>query len=398
VPRLTTTSSDIAPAGQTVLFHEYAHHVMEGVSERAYPRWFVEGFAEYFSETRFMPDGSLGFGVPATDRVKELAYVGAVPMRRLLDLDGGGVAQKPAYGSFYATSWALFHYLQTDASRVGQLRDYERRLANGEPPLAAAEGAFGDLDALGRDMLAYVNKGLMMMIVVDRKALPVGVIQVRRLRPGEAAMMPVVIESKVGVDREEALALLPEARKVAMQFADDSAVLAALAEAEHDAGNDEEAIAAADKALGLDPRQINAHIQKGYALTRKAQDGEQPEAAWKVARSQWVKANKAENDHPVPLVQFYLSFVDQGERPTPTAVQGLEWALQLAPFDPNLRWRVVQQMIQDERYAEAAGVLSPLAYSPHPGEFTDRARTLLQEVEAKAGGDSSSVPAPVTVD
>ena len=32
-----------------VLFHEYAHHFMFQRSNGAYPAWFIEGFAEYFS-------------------------------------------------------------------------------------------------------------------------------------------------------------------------------------------------------------------------------------------------------------------------------------------------------------------------------------------------------------
>ena len=36
-----------------------------------------------------------------------------------------------------------------------------------------------------------------------------------------------------------------------------------------------------------------------------------------------------------------------------------------------------------------AAVLAPLAYSPHPGEHTDQARRLLEEVEAKAKGSAA---------
>ena len=42
----------ISQSEQT-LFHEYAHHLMHGVSEWATPRWYSEGFAEFFSTARF---------------------------------------------------------------------------------------------------------------------------------------------------------------------------------------------------------------------------------------------------------------------------------------------------------------------------------------------------------
>jgi Flp pilus assembly protein TadD len=212
----------------------------------------------------------------------------------------------------------------------------------------------------------------------------------RKLRPGEAAMMPVMIESKVGVTREEALELVPEARKVAALHPNDATVLAALAEAEFDAGNDDAAIAAADRAVAIDPKNINAHIQKGYALARQVHSGALPKESWKDVRTQFIKANSIDHDNPIPLVQFYLSYVQEGEPPTKNAIDGVAWAMELAPFDPSVRWLVAQQMVADERYKEAARALSPLAYSPHPSEHTDEARQLLAEVEAKLAQDQES--------
>jgi cytochrome c-type biogenesis protein CcmH/NrfG len=79
--------------------------------------------------------------------------------------------------------------------------------------------------------------------------------------------------------------------------------------------------------------------------------------------------------------------------PTKNAIDGLEWALALAPFDGSLRWLVAQQMISDERYQDAVAALGPLAYSPHPGEHADAARQLLKEVEAKLGDRDANKPA-----
>lgn len=203
-------------------------------------------------------------------------------------------------------------------------------------------------------------------------------------------MMPVVLRSKVGVTPEQALELVPEARRIAARHPDDPAVLTALSEAEFDAGFNDAAIEAADRAVAVDPSRINAYIQKGYAMFAMAQSGASPPESWKAVRGQFVKANKVENDHPIPLVRFYLSYLEQGESPTRNAVSGLEWAMQLAPFDPSLRWMVVQQMIRDERLEEAARTVAPLAYSPHPGEHTERARQLLREIEARIEGAAAS--------
>lgn len=109
-------------------------------------------------------------------------------------------------------------------------------------------------------------------------------------------------------------------------------------------------------------------------------------------RIQFVKANKVEHDHPVPLLRNYLTYVEQGERPTDNAIAGLEWAMQLAPFDASLRWRVAQQMISDQRLREAVQTLGPLAYSPHPGEHTEQSRQLLQDIEARIASGQETSP------
>ena len=371
-------------SGQTILYHEYAHHIMIGMTARTYPRWFVEGFAEFFSNVRFEEDGTVLLGAPAAHRAGELMFAREVPIRTLLSFDGGASDPTPRrYESFYGQSWVLFHYLQMAPERAGQLIQYQQLLGKGQPALEAAESAFGDLTRLERDMDAYMNRRRLSAMVVDGAAITIGPITTRKLRPGEAAMMPVMIESKVGVSPEEAKELVPEARRVAAAYPNDAAVLASLAEAEFDAGDDDAAIAAADRALAIDPKQINAHIQKGYALAHKVRNGALPKESWKDVRAQFIKANGAENDHPVPLVQFYLTYVNQGETPTQNAIDGLEWAMHLAPFDSQLRWLVAQQMVSDQRYKEAATTLAPLAYSPHPGQHTQTALQLLKDVEGK---------------
>jgi tetratricopeptide (TPR) repeat protein len=383
-------------SGETVLYHEYAHHFMiASLTARAYPRWFTEGFAEFFAGVRFKDDGGVMLGAPANYRYAELAYAPEVPIRKFLDFDGGASEQKFTYDAFYGQSWVLFHYLQMGTDRKGQFSEYQRQLAAGTPALQAAEGAFGDLGRLEKDLDAYMRRRRLSAMVVDGPKLAIAPIAVRKLRPGETAIMPILIESKVGVSDEEAQQLVPEARRIATLHGNDPAVLSALAEAEFDAGNDDAAIAAADAALAIDPNNINAHIQKGYALAHKVESNALPKESWKDVRIQFVKANGAEHNHPVPLVEFYLTYLKQGEQPTRNAIDGLEWAMELAPFDGQLRWLVAQQMMLDARYDEAVQTLGPLAFSPHPGEHTDEARKLLQEIEARqaqtqaASGDSS---------
>src|SRR6185503_7351710 len=157
-----------------------------------------------------------------------------VPIRTLLSFDGGASEPKKHYDAFYGQSWVLFHYLQMAPERKGQLQQYQLLLAKGKPALEAAETAFGDLGKLEKDMDAYMKRRRLGAMVFEGSSLTIGPVVMRKLRAGEAAIMPIMIESRVGVSREEALELVPEARKIAGLHSTDAAVLAALAEAEFD--------------------------------------------------------------------------------------------------------------------------------------------------------------------
>lgn len=371
-------------SGERILYHEYAHDFMyRALAGRVYPRWFVEGFAEFFSSVRFKDDGSVVLGAPASHRGWDLAWSRAVPIDILLAFDGGARDSQTNYDAFYGQSWVLFHYLQMAPERKGQLAKYLQLLASGEKDLAAAEGAFGGINKLDRDMDSYIKRRRLAVMVIDPAALSTGPISVRQLRAAEAEMMPTFMELKYGATREEATNLVPTAREIAARYPNDAAVLATLAKAELGAGNNDEAIAAADRAIAIDPANVDAYINKGYALAREVESGALPAEAWKDVRNLFIKANGIENDHPIPLMEFYLSYRRAGEAPTKNAIAGLEWAMELAPFDSQLRWLVAQQMIADSRLREAHRTLIPLAYNPHSSAQNNKALELLKEVEAK---------------
>jgi len=379
-----------ASASELVLMHEYAHHFMAENVPYLVPRWYGEGFAEYFATAKFESGGAVGLGLPAQHRANELFEGRDVSIERLLDSKLYKANKSNSYDNFYGRSWLLFHYLFTDDERRKQMVDYLNRLNAGEPELAAATAALGDLKELDKALDRYV-KQRMQYIRVAPEGLSVGPITVRRLSEGEAASMSVRIRSKRGVDEQTAQEVVQEAREVAAKYPDEPAVQAALAEAEVDVGNHEAAIRAADKALAAAPGNMTALIQKGYALTRIAAKAK-TEEAWKAARRHFISVNKIENNHPVPLIYYYLSFQQQGKEPTKIAVEGLEWALELAPYDANLRMMVASQQMHEKRFADAIRTIKPLAYNPHAGE-DNPAIKLLEKARAELEAQSGSAAA-----
>lgn len=377
-----------------VLLHEYAHHFTLSNSRFTPPRWLTEGSAEFFASAGFASDGSVTLGRPANHRAPELFRAPDVTVIDLVDQDHyeKRKGKDRRYDAYYGRAWLLFHYLTFEPARRGQLAAYVKALTTGTPSRQAAESAFGDLVKLDREIDSYMTRRSLQILTIKGSALPTGEIATRVLRPGEAAVMPVVMRSKRGVGSEEtARSIVADARAVAARFPADAAVLAALAEAEHDAGNDDAAIAAADAALAIDPANVNAHLRKGYALFDKARRSRN-ETAMRDARRAFVALNRVENDHPVPLYRFYLSHVSIGAEPTANAIAALEQASGIAPYAREVSLALAHRRLVEGRFADARIALQPIAFNPHGGPLSAKTREFMQLIDAAAeAGDTSTL-------
>jgi Flp pilus assembly protein TadD len=369
-----------------VLLHEYAHHFLISSSRFAMPRWVTEGSAEFFAAASFNNDGSVQVGRPALHRANELAYADDVPVQELLDYALYQKNKGKKYDAFYGRSWLFYHFLTFTKTRKGQLSAYLSKVAKGTPSIDAGREVFGDLDALEKELDKYLKQRRMFNLRLKPEWLNIGEVSVRPLSKGEEAMMPIRIQSQRGVNAEQAAELLPDARKVARKYSQDAAVLTALAEAEYDAGNDLEAIAAADAAIQIDPHKANAYVQKGYAMFRMAEDADDPVQAFKSAMKPFTALNKIENDHPLPLIYFYRTFARQGKQPTEKAKLALEHAARLAPFDQSLWMNVGIMQAGEGKIAIAKNSLAPLAADPHGGSRARLVKALIDILDRAEEG------------
>ncbi|MEE4289538.1 MAG: hypothetical protein V2J14_09225, partial [Erythrobacter sp.] len=219
-------------------------------------------------------------------------------------------------------------------------------------------------------------------------AIRIGEVTSSKLSDGHADAMKLIMRSKRGVNRAEALELLPEARNLAERHPGDAQVLAALAEAAYDAGEDDEAIAAADRAIAINPEVANAYVQKGYALFRKAAavEGEARAAAYDAAMEPFAALNALETDHTQPLIYFYRSYAERGVTVPEDAKFALERALQLAPFDQTLAINTATMKAADGELVLAKLILGPVAASPHGGREAALARAMVAYIEKSPKG------------
>ncbi len=382
-------SSDIA------LFHEYGHHYMLSSARVAYPKWYSEGMAEFLSTMRVASDGTVEIGRPAKHRAYNILNA-AMPIEQLIGSTGR--SDDLSQDIFYGRSWMLTHMLLFDPSRRGQTEKYLTALNAGTPNLDAARAAFGDLRQLNKDLNAYVGKPIR-YVRMPAAIVKSGSVAVRLLTPGEAAMMPIRMKSDRGVSNKEALALVPDARRRIAPFPNDPGAQVSMAEVEYDAGNDVEAEAAADRALAVDPKNVEALLYKGRVRVRRAAKATTPDAAaWKDARSWYVKANRVDPDAAEPLLLYYMSFAEAGDAPTKNAALGLYRALELSPQDPGLRMTAAFQYLNDRDLPRARRTLLPLAYAPHIPADKNFAARLVAMIDAKASVDDILKSAPKDAD
>jgi tetratricopeptide (TPR) repeat protein len=371
--------------GERVLRHEYAHHFMMHNFPAAYPVWFIEGFAEFNSTARFEKNGTVGIGTPANHRARGLMTGPKLPVERLVSNPTGKQSGEERE-ALYGRGWLLTHYLSFEPSRAGQLSTYLKKVSSGTNSLQAAKEAFGDLQALDKELESYLRRPRLSYLPIPAEKLPIGEITLRTLTPGEDAVMEVKMRSKRGVNRQQALELLPLVRKAAAPFPNDPAVQATLAKAEYDAGNYAEAEAAADRAIAVNPRQVDALIYKGRAKMAVASASKASDAAaWKEVRKWLAAANRADPEDPEPLILFYQSFRAQGIRPTANAAVGLEEALRLAPQDGPLRMMAAFQYLADNKPSEARTALAPVAFAPHGGGMAQAAAAIIAKIDSGAG-------------
>ncbi|MEA3053006.1 MAG: hypothetical protein QOG72_1909 [Sphingomonadales bacterium] len=383
IPRVSGLGgmNDLDPA--TILLHEYSHHMMLQNVAAAYPAWFREGFAEFYSTARFEKDGSIGFGAAANHRAWALIGMDPLPIEMLFDPTRRKLTSREWEATIYGRGWLLTHYLTFERSRTGQLAAYLDAVNAGKGSLEAARAVFGDLKALDRELKGYLVRRQIPYLPMKAELLVIQPVAVRTLRPGEAAIMELRMRSQVGVTTEDAARVARDMRKAAAEWPDDPAVQAALAEAEFDAGDLDAADSAAARAIAADSKNVGALTYRAQvAFERAKASAPGDESRWKAVRRLIGQANRADPNNPEPLILYYQSFAAQGVAPTSLAVEGLLQAFALAPQDAELRMNAARQLLVDNKVAQARRALAPIAYDPHGGKLGEMVAAVIARLDS----------------
>ncbi|TPE61100.1 hypothetical protein FJQ54_09395 [Sandaracinobacter neustonicus] len=365
--------SRIPDLAQTLLLHEYAHHFLLGASRNAYPAWYVEGFAEYYSTARFGND-SIDYGLASPVRAQTLVRAPWIPLERLLARDPS-LLRGDDSAIFYAQSWLLTHYLFRAPGMRGRLSDYLKAYAAGADPVEAFRTHIDpDFRAFEAKLRRYVVREATYSRFnrIDETRPTVRITEL----PASAStmLMPMIaIEQGVPPDRrEEALADL---RQRAARFPGDPLALRALALGELQLGSPMAAADLLDAQLARTPDDADLLRWRAQAARLLGQ----PE----VARTYLLRAMRA-NPQDWRTALAYSRLYRSTAQPMPDqALEALMKAYRLAPQVNDVVLDAALALANAGRTGEAAQVLEPLAWAPHGGPASELAQRML--VKARAG-------------
>jgi hypothetical protein len=260
---ITVLISSAAHEDRSTLFHEYTHVLLATNQRAPLPRWYNEGLATYFS-TVSERDGAVIVGAAPATLAARVTHRGALPLDRLFAVSTSGMRWEEV-GDFYATSWALSHYLLSSPSGRRELSAFVQQIARGVPGEEAQRAAFGrSVEKLGDELsvhVSHLSRGVPIETLIDASSIPApDPPTVVALEPGAVAQALGTLALELALnegrddgEREAALARDLLGRALALDAPDAPQIEAALGEARALGGDGPGALAAVNAALSRAP-------------------------------------------------------------------------------------------------------------------------------------------------
>lgn len=378
--------------GLVVLLHEYAHHLMFTRMQRFYPRWYVEGFAEYMDATT-LDRGQYRVGGATPYRVAHLRNESARWLDYSVILDPVKLAEADrrdlASAEFYAQSWLLAHYMLSDTERTRAFNAYFERVGRGENAVESFESEIGiRVNALPKVLRKHLGKLPALRVAVPN--LPDTAVKVTQM-PSSVDDYLLLAGAMQGCPSEEhGQTLLEELRKVRASHARDTNFRLELARAEFRFGD----IDAARTELEALAQTGEANPELLYLLGRiylnaykDETDEEQSAMLLDKASTHFIAAYKLRKHHPQTLY-FLAQALDDGSKPSKSVVNAANAAAVLAPAVFQYAFYAALINVRAGDRAMAIRVLQPFASNPHDTSNAARVVDMIDAIrEDKSVGD-----------
>lgn len=375
-----------------VLFHEYVHHFMWQYRASVYPAWYVEGFAEYFM-TAQIRDQTIDVGNFSPGRAQSIVAGQWLPIDRILFGEADGL-NREQMAQFYAQSWLLVHYFFSTPERQASIRRYlvEARQGDGAAALQRATGLTPA--QLNDELRRYIRGGQIRyrrLTLDERQAAPP--VTVARLPASANDLLLYEAALRAGIDEERGPDYLQRIRAAAARHQGDPFAGRVLAHAEALFGDGAVADRLLDPLLAAAPADAELLYIRGMRHLTAAEKAEDGESESRVARSWFTRAHRADENHYQTLYRYGQSLRGDREFLSENNANVMLLAHQLAPQVSEITMNAAMLLIGRRQYAEAEGLLRPLAADPHDTGLAEAARRLIEQAQAQSGESREPAPA-----
>ena len=392
--RITETVTYLA--ARTILQHEYAHHFMLQNYPAGYPKWYVEGFAEYFS-TLAVKDGNIDLGDYSLGRVVSLKDGRWTPMRTIM----GRLDKKyspDVVADLYAQGWLAVSYFFSTADRQKALREYLAALGRGEKDLdkvmlESTGMTYEQFDAaLKQYMRGKIGKRQFQGWKYVVPEIRVGLVPAAQARN-------LLLDARLRLDSSEDKAqqerTLADVRRHRAADPSDGFVQLLAARAEIAFGDAMRGRELANAVAQAEPENAEAHYLIGLGLMEEGRKDENLRAQkFKEARPYFAKAFKRDPNHVGALYQTGLSLMETGNM-NENSANVFVLAHQLAPQVGEISISTASALISLGKREEAIALLQPVANNPHAGKLSERAQAMIDGLQGIAPSKSeAAAPAP----
>lgn len=373
-------------ARNEVLYHEYVHHFMLQYAPGVYPRWYSEGFAEYFMTAKFQPQ-KIEFGNYSPARVQSLFSGRWLSMEKVLFGDGQDL-KRDDLARFYSQSWLTVHYFLSDSERKQALRRYLGAIARGEDRRTAFESQTGlDAERLEARLKAYVNGRISYLRVTRSSVGSRPPISVTTLPRSANDLMLYQAALRVGLEDDYRDSHVAAIREATARHGEDPFARRVLAHAEARYGDPAAADQILDVLLAADPDDVELLYLKGLRHFTAAENGPDWDAQTRAARPWFARAHRVDPNHFQSLYRYARSFVRDESYTSENNANVLLLAHQLAPQVARLRAAAGWVLVKRGEYERAEAVLMPLAVDSHDPAMAEWATRYIEQARAQAPSD-----------
>ncbi|MFT3997877.1 MAG: hypothetical protein QM667_10760 [Asticcacaulis sp.] len=372
--------SQTANDSQTVLFHEYAHHFMFEHSQRTFPRWFVEGFAEFYGTTRINDNQAL-IGMAWGARVQRLNGGGLIDWQALLKETIPPDMQQ----EFYAQSWLLTHWIMSDPARARAFSTFLKARNDRVEGVKAFEDAFGvPVKTLDRTLQDYLNN--LRATVYTIKDMPDPEISVTALPKSADKLLLWDSAATSCVSSDYEPVLLERIRTESAKYPGDAYAQGVLARAEIELGAEDKAVDYYTARVRDYPTEAEGYFRLGqawYLMTQndKLLPGETRDTQVKKARAMLNKAYQLDPLNALNLYYFSRTGASGPDYPDDSTLNAAYEAHLLAPAVKDYAINAAVMLLIKGRRDEAKQVLSPIANNPHGGTQAERIRKVIEAID-----------------